>query len=173
MRGLIRHRVFATILVGTIVALTCLYVVYAERTPPPWDPSSLVIMARSLVQGGGIHYYDANNALIGPYFNPHGFDIRAPRDPQPYSVFPPGFPLILSVAYLLGGPNRLYLVPPLFGVMTLGAAAYLGYIIGNRPGSILATILVGTSRVVATFTTSLWSDGPSLGLLLLALAGYA
>ena len=160
------------VVVVLIASLTGLYVVYAERGVPPWDPSSMVILGKSLVENHSLQYYDANNRSVGPYFNPHGFDIHAPQDPQPYSTFPPGFSLFIAAAYILGQERLLYLVPPLFGLMGLVASAYLGHLLGGRWASIFAVLLIGTSDVIATFSTSLWSDGPSLCLLLTALALY-
>lgn len=132
----------------------------------------MVILGRALVESGSVQYLDANNVEIGPYFNPHGFEIRAPGDPQPYSVFPPGFSLILAVIYRVAGMNWLYLAPPLLAGLGLCAAAFLGYQLGQGWGSIFAVLLIGASRVVVTFATSLWSDGPSLALLLAGIALY-
>jgi 4-amino-4-deoxy-L-arabinose transferase-like glycosyltransferase len=160
------------VLVALIIGMTGLFLAYSEKPVPPWDPSSMVLLTKALTESRGIQYVDANNAQIGPYFNPHGFDIRAPGDPQPYSTFPPGFSLMLAAAYGLGGLRWLYLVPPLMNAVGMTAAAYLGYRIAGPLAGILAALLLGSSRVVATFATSLWSDGPSLDLLLLGLALY-
>jgi hypothetical protein len=159
-------------LVGLIAGLAGLYYLYAEKDVPPWDPSSLVMLGRSLVERHGIQYFDVNNALIGPLFNPHGFDIRAPLDPQPYSSFPPGFSLLVAVLYWFAGFRLLSVIPVLAGAVGLVAAAYIGYRLSGRWGSVLAVLLIGTSHVVATFMTSLWSDGPSLALLLAGMALY-
>jgi hypothetical protein len=160
------------VVVVLIASLTGIYVVYAEPGVPPWDPSSMVILGKSLVENHSLQYYDPNNRAVGPYFNPHGFDIRAPQDPQPYSTFPPGFSLFVAAAYILGQERLLFLMPPLFGLVGLVASAYLGHVLGGRWASIFAVLLIGTSHVIATFSTSLWSDGPSLSLLLTALALY-
>ena len=133
----------------------------------------MVILGKSLAENHSLQYYDANNSSVGPYFNPHGFDIRTPQDPQPYSTFPPGLSLFIAAAYISGQARLLFLMPPLFGLMGLVASAYLGHLVGGRWASIFAVLLIGTSEVVATFSTSLWSDGPSLSLLLTALALYA
>ncbi len=132
----------------------------------------MVLMGRMLAETGSIQYYDPNNAAIGPYFNPHGFEIRAPGDPQPYSVFPPGFSLILGVLYRAVGLERLYLAPPLMAGLGLCAAAVLGYRLGRAWGAVFAVLLLGTSHVAVTFATSLWADGPSLALLLGGIALY-
>ena len=89
------------VLVG---GLTGFYLLLAKRDVPPWDPSSMAILTENLSQGSGIQYQDAHNSQIGPYFNPHGFDIRAPKDPNPYSTFPLGShcswcPLIYSAVW--------------------------------------------------------------------------
>jgi len=132
----------------------------------------MVLMGRALVESGSIQYYDPNNAAIGPYFNPHGFEIRAPGDSQPYSVFPPGFSLILAVFYRLVGLDWLYLASPLLAGLGLCSTAVLGYRLGGAWGSVFATLLLGTSHVSVTFATSLWADGPSLALLLTGIALY-
>jgi len=167
-----RQTLFRLVLVLLIGGLTGFYCSVAEREAPPWDPSSMVVLSKSLVETASIQYFDQNNIEIGPYFNPHGFEIRAPGDPQPYSVFPPGFSVILAGIYRLGGLRWLYLVPPLLTALGLGATALLGYQLGGEWGSIFAVLLIGASRVVVTFATSLWSDGPSLALLLLGSALY-
>jgi hypothetical protein len=161
-----------SVLIALIVGVTGLFVAYAEKSAPPWDPSSMVLLGKALTESRSIQYVDENNAQIGPYFNPHGFDIRAPGDPQPYSTFPPGFPLILAIPYSFGGLRWLYLVPPLLNAIGLAAAAYLGWKLAGPVAGIFAVLLIGSSRVVATFATSMWSDGPSLDLLLLGLALY-
>jgi hypothetical protein len=163
---------FRLVLVVLIGGLTGFYVFLAEREVPPWDPSSMVILAKLMGQERSIQYQDVHNAQIGPYFNPHGFDIRSPGDPHPYSTFPPGFSLILAPVYLLGGLPLLPLVSPLLSSIGLAAAACLGRVIAGRWGALFSVLLIGTSRVVVTFATSLWSDGPSLVLLLLGLAFY-
>ena len=160
------------VLVILIGGLTGFYVLFAEREVPPWDPSSMVLLSKAMLESATIQHIDINNAEVGPYFNPHGFDIRAPGDPQPYSVFPPGFSLVLAAAYKLGGLHWLYLLSPLLTALGLGAAAYLGYQLGGTWASVFAVILIATSRVVTTFATSLWADGPSLAFLLLGLALY-
>ena len=158
-------------LIGLIGALSILFFAFSEKLVPPWDPTSMVVMAQALAQNHGIQYVDANNSEIGPYFNPHGFDIRAPSDPQPYSAFPPGLSLILAGVYKLTGRlDLLYVVTPLLNIVGLIAIAYLGYILSGRWGSLFAILLVGSSRVIGTFATSLWSDGPSLSLLLAGMA---
>lgn len=163
---------FRLVLALLIAGFTAFYYVFAEREVPPWDPSSMVLLGRALVESASIQYYDPNNAEIGPYFNPHGFEIRAPGDPQPYSVFPPGFSLILAVVYRVAGLSWLYLTPPLLAGLGLWAAAVLGYQLGGTWSSAFAVLLIGTSRVAVTFATSLWADGPSLALLLAAIALY-
>jgi hypothetical protein len=163
---------FRLTLVVLIGGLTVFYLLFTERDVPPWDPSSMAILTANLSQGIGIQYQDAHNNQIGPYFNPHGFDIRSLNDPNPYSTFPPGFSLLLVPAYLLGGLTALHFVPPLMGSLGLAAAAYLGWVLAGRWGAIFSVLLMGTSRVVATFATSLWSDGPSLALLMFGLALY-
>jgi hypothetical protein len=169
----LRARPFELALATLMGGLAVLYLVYAEKFVPPWDPSSMVILGQSLVQQGRLQFLDVNNVLVGPYFNPHGFDIRAPFDPAPYSTFPPGFSLMLAPLYALTNSlDWLYLVPPILGVVGLGAAAYIGYILSNEWGSIIAVLLIGTSHVFVTFSTSLWSDGPSLALLLMGIALY-
>jgi len=154
--------------------LAVLYAEYSVRVIPAWDSAAVVILGRAIVQNHSIQYYDANNAQIGPYFNPHGFTVRSPSDPQPYCVFPPGTALIVALVYeLTGGLNYLYLIPPVMNAVGLVAVAYLGYVLSGRWASIFAVILVGTSRVVTDFATELWSDGPSLGMLLMGIAFYA
>ena len=131
----------------------------------------MVVLGQSLAQNQSLQYLDANNTEIGPYFNPHGFDIRAPTDPQPYSTFPPGFSILVALIYKLNGSiELLYLVLTLLSVIGLAAVAYLGYVLSGRWGSLFAILLFGASHVVVTFSTSLWSDGPSLNLLLAGMA---
>ena len=50
--------------------------------------------------------------------------------------------------------------------------AYLGNRLAGAWAAVFAVMLLGSSQVVVTFATSLWSDGPSLALLLLGLALY-
>jgi hypothetical protein len=169
----LRARPFELALATLMGGLAVLYLVYTEKFVPPWDPSSMVILAQSLVQHGRLQFLDVNNVLVGPYFNPHGFDIRAPFDPAPYSMFPPGFSFMLAPLYVLtNGLGWLYVIPPILSIASLGAAAYIGYTLSDKWGSILAVLLIGTSHVFMTFATSLWSDGPSLALLLMGIALY-
>ena len=121
-----RSLLFWVILIVLIAGLTGFYIILSEREVPPWDPTSMVLLGQSLAHSWDIRYVDRNNVEIGPYFNPHGFDIRAPEDPQPYSTFPPGFSLILAATFRLGGLHWLYLVPPLLTASGLLAAGYLG-----------------------------------------------
>jgi hypothetical protein len=167
-----RPLLFWAVLIVLIAGLTGFYIILSEREVPPWDPTSMVLLGQSLAHSGDIRYVDHNNVEIGPYFNPHGFDIRAPQDPQPYSTFPPGFSLILAAAYRLGGLHWLYLVPPLLTASGLLAAGYLGCRLAGAWAAIFTVMLLASSQVVVTFATSLWSDGPSVALLLLGLALY-
>ena len=171
VHGRLDNKIFWSCLIVLIGGLSGLYFAYSEKFVPPWDPSSMVLLGQSLVQNHGLQYTDANNSKIGPYFNPHGFNIRAASDPQPFSTFPPGFSLVLApVNFLTGSLDRLYVVPVIFGIIGLVSAAYLGYVLSDRWGSLFAVLIVGTSHVITTFSTSLWSDGPSLSLLLTGLA---
>ncbi len=156
---------------GLIGGFSLLFLVISEKQVPPWDPSSMVLLGRSLVREHSLHYFDIHNAEIGPYFNPHGFNIRAPFDSQPYSTFPPGLSLIVALVYTLtGGLAWLHVIAPIMSMVGLSAGAYLGYVLSGRWGSLFAVLLLGSSHVVVTFATSLWSDGPSLDLLLAGMA---
>lgn len=158
-------------LCGLIGGLGLLFLVASEKQVPPWDPTSMVLLGRSLAREHSLQYFDVHNAEIGPYFNPHGFSIRAPFEAQPYSTFPPGWSLIIASVYVVtGGVDWLFIISPILTVLGLGAAAYLGYVLSGRWGSIFAVLLLGSSHVVVTFATSLWSDGPSLDLLLMGVA---
>ncbi len=168
-----KAHLFHFVLIVAISVLTTVYLAYSERVVPPWDPSAMAILGKSIVQRQSIQYYNEYNETVGPYFNPHGISTRSPFDPQPYSTFPPGFPLILAIVYqLTGSIDYFYLVPSIFMASGLIAAAYLGYVLSGQWGSFFAVLLIGTSQVVITFATSVWSDGPSLGLLLSAMALY-
>jgi hypothetical protein len=169
--GHLGNKIFWICLVFLIVGLSGFYFAYSEKVVPPWDPSSMVLLAQSFAQNHGLQYVDANNSKVGPYFNPHGFNIRAPSDPQPFSAFPPGFSIALAPLYALTGSlDLLYLIPFVFSIIGLMSITYLGYVLSGRWGSLFAVLLVGTSHVIITFSTSLWADGPSLSLLLAGMA---
>lgn len=162
---------FTASLIGLISGFSMLFLIVSEKVVPPWDPTSMMLLGQSLVQRQSLQYFDAHNSEIAPYFNPHGFNIRVPSDAQPYSTFPPGFSLVLAVVYTFTGSlDWMYFIPPTLTVVGLAASAYLGYILSGSWGSLFAVLLLGCSHVVAAFATSLWSDGPSLDLLLVGMA---
>ncbi len=156
-----------------VVFFAVIYFGQALRVIAPWDPSDMIIQGRSLAQGHGFQYYDANNERIGPYFNSTGFVIHAPGDPQPYNVFPPGLGLIVAAWYKLGVTlDQVYLIAPLCGVLGLLGIAYVGYALNGCIASLAAVLLLGVSQTYVQYATSIWSDGPSVSLLLIGLAVY-
>lgn len=165
------NQLFRIYLLIWIGGLSVLYFAYSEKVVPSWDPSSMVLLGQSLARNQSLQYFDVNNSEIGPYFNPHGFNIRAPSDAQPYSTFAPGLSIILAPVYrLTDSLDLLYLIPPVFSIIGLAAVAYVGYVLSGQWGSLFAVMLVGASHVNATFSTSLWADGTSLDLLLAGIA---
>ena len=61
---------------------------------------------------------------------------------------------------------------PVFGVLGLLATAYLGYALNGRSASLLTVLLLGISQTYVNYATSVWSDGPSVSLLLVGMALY-
>jgi hypothetical protein len=169
----ISNRWYWLLLLCLVAFFTALYFRQALTVILQYDSSDMVLQGRSMAQGHGFQFYDANNELIGPYFNSTAFTIHAPGDPQPYNVFPPGLGLLVAAFYKLGGAlNQVYLIAPLCGILGLMAAAYLGYALNGRSASLLAVLLLGTSQLFVYYATSLWSDGPSVSLLLVGSALY-
>jgi hypothetical protein len=169
----IKRQEYWLVLTGMFCIFTVTYFAYAQPVASPWDSGTMVVQGRMLAQHQSLQYQDINNERIGPYFNPMGYDIRSPSDPRPYSNFPPGFPLLVAVTYLISnGPDYLYVISPMMSVLGLIATAYIGYTLGGRLSSLLAVLLVGTSSVWLELSTSVLSDGPSISLLLCAIALY-
>jgi 4-amino-4-deoxy-L-arabinose transferase-like glycosyltransferase len=169
----ISSRWYWLLLICLVAFFTTLYFKQALTVVLQYDSSDMVLQGRSMAQGHGFQFYDANNDLIGPYFNSTAYTIHAPGDPQPYNVFPPGLGLLVAAFYKLGGAlSQVYLIAPLCGILGLIATAYLGYALNGRGASLLAVLLLGTSQLFVYYATSLWSDGPSVNLLLVGCALY-
>lgn len=164
---------YRLMLIGVLAVFAGLLFSASLRVAPPWDSSIMVIQGRLLAQHQRLQLDDANNERVGPYFNPMGFDIRSPADSQPYSNFPPGYPLIVAVVYTIaGGLNGLYVIAPVMGLFALIATAYIGHRLGGYWAGLLAVILVGTAYVFVDQSTVPLSDGSSVSLLLVSVALY-
>gem|GEM_PF-2555127 len=173
MTSPLSRRGYWLLLIGLIGFFAVLYFRQSLTVILQYDSSDMILQGRSMAQGHGFQFYDVNNELIGPYFNSTAFTIHAPGDPQPYNVFPPGLGLLVAVFYRLGGVlDQIYLIAPMCGVLGLMATAYLGYALNGRGASLLAVLLLGTSQLFVYYATSLWSDGPSVNLLLVGVALY-
>ena len=145
----------------------------AQRFATPCDSGTMVAQGVMLAENHGLQYYDVNNERISPYFHPMGYEVHAPHQPQPYSTFPPGYPLLVAFVYrLTGGLDAVYLIAPSLGLLGLIAAAYVGWTLGGSFTSLLTVILLGTSFVFFDQSTVWQSDGPSLSLLLISVALY-
>jgi 4-amino-4-deoxy-L-arabinose transferase-like glycosyltransferase len=167
------NRSYRWLLTGVLILYALLLLAGAQRFAAPWDSGTMVAQGVMLAENHGLQYYDINNERISPYFHPMGFEVYAPHQSQPYSTFPPGYPLLIAVVYrLTGGLGAVYLLNPGLGLLGLIAAAYIGWTLGGPRTSLLTVILLGTSFVFFDQSTVWQSDGPSLSLLLISVALY-
>lgn len=165
--------VYRWLLAGMLTLYAVILMAGAQRFAAPWDSGTMVAQGVMLAQNHGLQYYDINNERVGPYFHPMGFEVHAPHQSQPYSTFPPGYPLLVAVVYrLTGGLDAVYLIAPILGLLGLIAVAYIGRTLSGPLTGLLAVVLLGTSFVFFDQSTVWQSDGPSLSLLLISVALY-
>lgn len=83
----------------------------------------------------------------------------------------PGYFYLISLAYALfhGDPMGGQLIMLLFGIMTMFAAAYVGYKILGRLGSVLFLFFVAVSPLVVSQSRFIWSSHPLTLFVIIAL----
>ncbi len=84
-------------------------------------------------------------------------------------VYPAGLPLVMAAAQAVGGPQAVFLVVPLFGVLAVLATARLASLLASPPAGAVAALALASSP---TFLFSLmWpmSDVPASALWVIAL----
>jgi hypothetical protein len=144
-------------------ALSCAYVSYYLRGGPRIiDATSYFLEARSIAAGA----FDFR--VPEPLASFHGRFLLAGPDGRLGVIFPPGYPLVLSLGVLLGSP---LLVGPLLGAALVAATYGLARALGQSPA--VAWLACGLSVLCAALRYHT-ADTMSHGLAtLLASAGLA
>jgi hypothetical protein len=105
--------------------------------------------------------------LVGPSAAPLGYQIAA----TPGSIvptYPPGLPLAMAMAQIIGGPSAVYLVVPLFGGLAVWLTYMLGVRIADARAGLLAALLVAFSPIFLFQSLEPMSDVPATAWWLLA-----
>jgi hypothetical protein len=142
---------------ATIFSLT-------QTSPSISDTIGYAYAGQRLASRDGLTYLDPNNELAGPYFSLYAFQIRRPEDPRMYLGFPPGFPMLLLAGIrLTGNLQTIHYVVPFLAIVGLVFTFYLGKLVtGSLWGSVWAGVLLVASAAFWEYSTSLWSEIPSL-----------
>ena len=144
-------------------ALSCAYVSYYLRGGPRIiDASSYFLEARSIVAGA----FDFG--VPEPLASFHGRFLLAGPEGRLGVIFPPGYPLVLSLGVLLGSP---LLVGPVLGALLVAATYGLARALGQSPAvAWLAAALSVLCAALRYHTADTMSHGLAT---LLACAGLA
>lgn len=83
------------------------------------DPDGYLFLAKRIAALEPLSLYDAD-----PFLHRSHFWVEDPQG-RVTAKFAPGYPLLLAIAYRLGGDDAMYLVSPIMGAVTLLASFWL------------------------------------------------
>jgi hypothetical protein len=157
---------FAHIALFALITLSATaYFGMTQTLPTIQDTIGYIYAGQRLANGYGLTYEDTNNQIAGPYFSLYAFQIRQADDSsRTFLGFPPGFPILLASAIVITGSSAApYFVVPLLGVFGILATFCLGRLIGgNNWAGLWAAMVLAFSPTYLEFSTSSWSEIPSL-----------
>jgi len=145
-----------------------MYVPYTQTTLEGWDPLAYFYAGQRLAEGKGLAFCHPYNARIGPYFTLSGFNVRLEDHPAClYLNYPPGFPALLALAYILTGDARsAFYVPAVLGALGVVLTFAVGAMLFDPYVGLVGAIILLFAPTFLQFSTSLWSDGPATTLML-------
>jgi len=93
-------------------------------------------------------------------FSPLGYTPH-PLDPSVIvPIYPPGLPLLLALAKIIGGQEAMFWVVPLSAGLLILATYCIGRRLGAETAGLVAALMVATSPVMLFMATSLMTDVP-------------
>jgi len=116
----------------TIISLFCVSRFILQGFPNSADEHAYLFQAQVFAQGRLSAVEHAQQEFLSPFY------ILA-HEGKVFSVFPPGWPLILSIGMLLGVPA---FVNPIIGGITVLVVFALGWILIGRRGAWISTALI-------------------------------
>jgi hypothetical protein len=84
------------------------------------------------------------------------------------SMYPPGFPLLMSVGHVIDEEVGPYLVPPIFAGLLVLATFALGDLVAGTAAGLLAAAMMAVNPILWEFAITPMSDVPASALLLIA-----
>ena len=76
-------------------------------------------------------------------------------------TYPPGLPVLMAAFHVVGGPQAVFLVVPLFGALAVAATYWLGRHVAGPPAGGIAAILLVTSPAFLIMLVQPMSDVPA------------
>jgi len=123
------------------------------------DPNAYVMSGKQLVQHHTLRF-DGRDLLR---FHDHMW--VEPRPNEVYAKYPPGYPLILGVAWRLGGDRAIFWVSPFFGAIGLLAAYFLMRKMAGPWISLVGTACFVINPMLALYNGYILSHATSFGVV--------
>lgn len=157
-------------LFGILAIGTAVLIVYTQPLVEGWDPVAYLYAGRRLAQGELPKVCSHLNAEIGPYFTLAGFNIHIEKYGQEclFLNYPPGFPALLAVAQkVIGKPEAALYISAVLGGLGLLFTFSTGTLLFDNPAvGLIGAFLLICAPTFLQFSTSPWSDGPGMALLM-------
>ena len=142
------------------------------------DPSGYLSQARLIAQGDLVVSVPLASRVDWPYpessFAPLGYRPGL-HAAEIVPTYPPGLPLAMALASLVGGENGPFLVGPLLAAVTVFGTYWLAARLHSRTAGVIAAALMASSPLLLSQVVQHMSDIPATALwtlaLLAALAG--
>jgi hypothetical protein len=160
----IRTHAPETLLVFLILSAFVAIIVLIDTSPTLADSIGYIVAGQRLAGGFGPTYSDLHNSDVGPYFYLHAFRIIGNRGPDAIFGYPPGYPVLIAAATRLFQSKEIaHYVVPILSLVSLPIVYFLGTILtGRKWVGFWSTVLLATAPIYWEFSTSAWSEIPSL-----------
>jgi hypothetical protein len=166
--------------IGVVLAATAagVGIAFGAYVAAASDPSGYLSQARLIAQGELVVPVPLAARVDWPYpessFAPLGYRPGLhPAEIVP--TYPPGLPLAMALASVVGGENGPFLVGPLFAAVTVFGTYWLAARLHSRTAGVIAAALMASSPLLLSQVVQHMSDIPATALwtlaLLAALAG--
>lgn len=173
MQRIVKQYASTIVLFGIVLASGVGLLLVSNLTPSVPDSIGYVLAGQSLAVGQGLTFADALNLSAGPFFHPHAFRMVGSQTANAVFGYPPGYPIILALAILLGGQNAVYYVVPVLGALGILLTYWLGRLLTeSRAAALWGALLLSLSPTFWVFSTAPWSEIPSLVCLTAGAASY-
>ena len=110
------------------------------------DPDGYLMLAKHIANGGPLAVKE-NDPFM---YQSHVWVENSDGEVAP--KFAPGYPVLLAIAYLLGGDDAMFLVSPVMGLLMLVGAYFLFRLWMSRLAALAAVFCLATNAMVLVYS---------------------